>query len=289
MPRGSELRVMDLEVGSKDGETELVKTQSKARPAARKYTKKDDQDTLTPDKLRIIIKEEIKEAMSSITNTLSDLRSEFSKLQNSVDFISKKYDTVLKRIDDVEHKCKSISVLEPSISEVKCQIDNIQSDIQKQEQWSRRSNIEIVGLPQKTGENLLKIISQLGTYVDCPVDPQTDIDFVTRVAHKSKDVKKPKPVVVRFLARHKKDNFLARLREIKDFKASDIGYPDTSRIFFNEHLTMSNKILLNKVKKMATEKVYKYVWVKNQAIMVRKNDSCKAIHISSETDLKKIV
>lgn len=184
---GSELQIMDAEVGSKDGETEPVKTQSKARSTVRKNTKKDDQDILTPDKLRAIIKEEIREAMSTITVTLSDLKGEFSKLQNTMDFISKKYDTVLKRVDDVEHKCKSISVLESSISEVKSQIDNIQLDIQKQEQWGRRSNVEIVGLPEKKGENLLNIISQLGTYANCPINPQTDIDFVTRVAHKSKD------------------------------------------------------------------------------------------------------
>lgn len=281
---------MEMETGNRDGEMENTKTQPKARPAARRNVKKDDIDALTPDRIRAIIREEMKEAVSSIADTLADLKNEFSKLQNSVDFISKKYDTVLKRIDDVENKSKSISVIQSDINGLKSLNDDIQLHIQKQEQWGRRSNIEIIGLPEKTGENLLNIVSQLGSYAKCPVNPQTDIDFVTRVAHKSKDVKKkPRPVIVRFLARHKKDNFLAHLRDVKDLKACDVGYQDTSRVYFNEHLTTSNKILLNKTKKIANDKFYRYVWVKNHSIMVRKNDSSQAIHISSETDLKKIV
>lgn len=267
-----------------------AKPNSKARQPPRKTTKKDDSEVLTPDKVRNIIKEEIREAMSGVNAALTDLRLEMSGLQEAVKFVTENYDQVKKRIENIEVQQKSISKLETDISELKNEIRVLKQGVQKQEQWGRRSNVEIVGLPERTNENLVELMSRLAKLANCPLNPDTDIDFVTRVAHKSKDQKKPKPVIVRFLARYKKDNFLARLRAIKNFKASDIGFTgNSSRIFFNEHLSVTNKILLSDTKRIASEKHYKYVWVKNQSIMVRKNDTSDAIHIASENDLKKMV
>ncbi|XP_026745842.1 uncharacterized protein LOC113507180 [Trichoplusia ni] len=251
---------------------------------------KEDIISISKEELRSIVKEEINAAFSNINCTLLELKSEVTDLQNNVKFLSAKYDTVMEKINCLDNKAKKINTLELEVSDLRGQLKSIEGNIEKQEQWGRRSNIEIIGLPEKNGENLMNALSKLATYAKCPFNPQTDIDFVTRVAHLNKDLKKPKPVIVRFLARYKKDEFLSRLREFKDIKASDIGYSEnTSRIYFNEHLTSCKKMLLNKVKKLAVEKQYKYVWVKNFSILARKTDSSTAIHISSEDDLKKLV
>lgn len=252
--------------------------------------KTDDLVSISKESLRSIIKEEINAAFSNINNTLMQLKTEVTDLQNNVMFMSEKYDSIIKRMSSVEEKTKAVSVLELEVKNLESQLKVAKVSIERQEQWSRRSNIEIIGLPEIKGENLINTLSKLATYAKCPFNPQSDIDFVTRVAHMNKDLKKPKPVVVRFLSRYKKDEFLSRLREIKDLKACDIGYSDNMyRIYFNEHLTSDSKILLNKVKKVAEEKQYKYVWVKNCSILARRNDTSPAIHISKEEDLKKLI
>ncbi|CAH2095044.1 unnamed protein product [Euphydryas editha] len=108
------------------------------------------------------------------------------------------------------------------------------------------------------------------------------------VASKSQENKKPKPIVVKFLCRWKKDDFLAQVKKLK-LKCSDIGFSSNDNfIYFNDHLTSKNKVLLQSVKKSAKEKGYRYVWVKNCCIMVRRNDTSPVLHIINVNDLKKI-
>lgn len=252
--------------------------------------RKEELISISKETLRSIIKEEINAALCNTNSTLMELKTEVAELQNSLKFMSEKYDSVIKRISCVEEKTKTINTLELEVKDLKIQLKTINCSIEKQEQWGRRSNIEIVGLPERKEEDLMNALCKLATFAKCSFNPQADIDFVTRVAHMNKDIKKPRPVVVRFLARYKKDEFLSRLKACKDLKACDIGFSNnTSRIYFNEHLTSERKILLKKVKKAAEEKQYKYVWVKNYAILARKNDHSAAIHISTEGDLKKLV
>lgn len=252
--------------------------------------KKEDLISISQETLRKIINEEINAALFNTNSTLMELKTEVADLQNSLKFMSEKYDTVIKRITCVEEKTKTVNTLELEVKELKTQLNIVNSNIEKQEQWGRRSNIEIIGLPERKEENLLNTISKLAAFAKCSFNPQSDIDFVTRVAHMNKDIKTPRPIIVRFLARHKKDEFLSHLKKCKDLKASDIGFSNnTSRIYFNEHLTSERKLLLRKVKKAAEEKQYKYVWVKNYSVLARKNDHSAAIHISTEADLKKLV
>ncbi|XP_072946628.1 uncharacterized protein [Epargyreus clarus] len=156
------------------------------------------------------------------------------------------------------------------------------------EQWSRRSNIEIYGIPEKKNENLFHILTTISERTNCTINPTSDIDFITRVSPKNSDPKQVKPIIVRFLARYKKDDFLSEARKLK-LKASDIGYATCDNyIYFNDHLTSSNKALLRQAKSIAREKQYAYVWVKKCTIFARRNDMSPVIVISSKQDLNKI-
>lgn len=112
-----------------------------------------------------------------------------------------------------------------------------------------------------------------------------EINFVTR----ARSVTNNKPIIVGFLGRYAKENFVASARSYKNLTAEDLGFVGvTSRIFVNDHLTRENKQLLTKTKKLALEKNYKYTWVQNCKILVRRNDTSPIISIGSEGDLVKI-
>ncbi|XP_063529580.1 uncharacterized protein LOC134740857 [Cydia strobilella] len=163
-------------------------------------------------------------------------------------------------------------------------------ELNSKEQWARRSNIEIQGIPEAKNENLLDIFSNLTKMAGFPINVDTDIDFITRVAPMSSDTKKTKAIVVRFLARYKKDDCLNRLRKLRDLKACDVGFAgNNSPIYFNDHLTKVNKLLLKDAKRIARDNGYKWVWVKVTVhfIMVRRNDTSAVINILSSEDLKK--
>lgn len=242
------------------------------------------------NEVRSIIREEIKLAVGGFEKSLKELRFEFTSLKESVNFISNQYDSVVKRVDEITAQLKSSPDISDCLADIDSKLRSYERDLNEKDQWVRRSNVEIVGLPETKGENLIEIVSRVAKVGQFNINCQTDIDFVTRVAPMDKTIKKPKPIVVRFTSRYRKDEFLAKVRAVRDFKASDIGLSrDFSRLYFNEHLTKTNKLLLQSAKKLANEKLYKYVWVRNCSIMVRKGDTSPVINIGSVLDLKKII
>nr|XP_026494844.1 uncharacterized protein LOC113399816 [Vanessa tameamea] len=184
------------------------------------------------------------------------------KLQplNKVSFINSEFANINKKVEHIEKDVKSLISTKAIIGELKDITDKIQCDNNDREQWGRRSNIEIYGIPEKKGENLFNIFKDISD----------------------------KAIVVRFLARYKKDDFLSNVRKQK-LKACDLGFSNVNTpIFFNDHLTSANKILLQRAKSKAKDNHYRSIWVKNCSIMVRRNDTSPIVHISNEKDLNKI-
>lgn len=220
---------------------------------------------------------------------LNQLKTELQGLKESISFIDAKYDEFVKRLDNVETKVKSLNTSKAVFKDIKTSISNLECSLDSKDQWARRSNIEMLGIPEKKGENLLEVFSEVTKLAGAPVDIKSDIDFITRVAPMKNDNKQSKAIVVRFLARYKKDDCLTRLKKLKNLKACDIGFAgNNSALYFNEHLTSRNKSLLREVKKLANDHHYKYVWIKNCSILVRRDDTSQVLNISSHEDLKKI-
>lgn len=219
-----------------------------------------------------------------------DLQQVKSEISNLKDTVNTRLDQLVSRVDDIETRVSVIDTLKEEIDNLKVQMKAVLDEGHKNEQWVRRSNIQINGVPQKNGENLVRIIKTLAERCNFPLQPDTDIDFVTRVAVKN-DVegKKSRPIILKMQARYKKDDFLASLRKLKDVKASDIGFPGlNARIYFNDHLSARNKSLFQKAKLRVKEKDYAFCWVRNCTIMARKTETSPVLHITSDESLKKI-
>ncbi|XP_045502505.1 uncharacterized protein LOC123699574 [Colias croceus] len=226
--------------------------------------------------------------MNRISSDLNCIKQEIISLKDSITFINSRYDDFSKTISTLEKNVKSFATTATEVSNLKDSIKSLENDNNTKEQWSRRSNIEIYGIPEKKGENLFEILKVIGEKFQFPLNLSSDLDFITRVAPKDRDNKQIKPIVVRFQARYKKDDFLTQARKLK-LKACDIGYSgNNSFIHFNDHLTRANKVLLKRTKELAKERNYKFVWVKNCSIMVRQADNTPLIHISDYKDLNKI-
>ncbi|XP_039763052.1 uncharacterized protein LOC120635904 [Pararge aegeria] len=225
----------------------------------------------------------------SIGKELKSIKIDLSEFKSSFEMFSAKYEEISKRVDNIEINLKMLKSTNSEINAVCTSLNKIETELNTKEQWARRSNIEIIGVPEKKGENLLVILKELCLKADFPINPDIDIDFVTHVAPSINNLKKPKPIIVRFLARHKKDNCLNRLRKLKNLQATEIGFVGSnSSVYFNDHLTRANKVLLQQAKKRAQEMNYKYTWVKHCCILVRRDDTSPIINILSAQDLNSI-
>lgn len=60
----------------------------------------------------------------------------------------------------------------------------------------------------------------------------------------------------------------------------------SDNIFINEHLSYGTKLILKQAKDMAKQNGFKYVWVRDGRVLVRKSDRSSVISISSDDDVK---
>ncbi|CAH0721722.1 unnamed protein product, partial [Brenthis ino] len=250
----------------------------------------------TIDDIKHIISSEIAKWKSDLELTINNLVSSFLQpikedivnLKDSISFINTKYEEINQKIAHFENEIKVLSAQSSSLNDLRINLDSMEAENNKREQWVRRSNVEIYGIPEKKNENLMELLQSISSHIGYQVNPATDIDFITRVAPTSRENRRSKPIIIRFLSRWKKDDFLSIARKNK-LKCSDLGFSgNNSNIYFNDHLTKSNKNLLQEAKKLAKEKSFLYVWVKNCTIMVRRSDTSPVLHIINQSDLKKI-
>ncbi|XP_045447793.1 uncharacterized protein LOC123656127 [Melitaea cinxia] len=229
---------------------------------------------------------DMKQDLTSISKDITSLRQELQDIRIAMGFINDEHNKINEKIAKMESKFKAFDALVTTVEHLRTVNEKLEADCNAKDQWARRSNIEICGIPEKKGENLLRITEEIAKKAGFDLK-MTEIDFVTRVSSTNK-VNKPKPIVVRLQSRYRKDDFLACLRKLKVI-CQDLGFAkNESRIYFNDHLTKFNKMLLQRAKVLAKERTYKYVWVRNCTIMVRQNDTSPVIHIANVDDLKKI-
>lgn len=226
-------------------------------------------------------------AIHAIQSDLSQVKCDIAEMKNSIDT---KLDELAGRMHTIESRVSALETCRTELDDVKKVIGDVINDSRRNEQWVRRSNIQINGVPETKGENLFGIVQSLAELSGFQVNVNTDIDFVTRIAVRNdSDSAKPKPIIVKLQARYKKDDFISSLRKFKIIKASDLGFANSSnRIYINDHLSSYNKYLLKVAKERANQKNYQYCWVRNCTVMVRRDERSPVLFITSEEALNKI-
>ncbi|KAL0879324.1 hypothetical protein ABMA27_003102 [Loxostege sticticalis] len=228
-----------------------------------------------------IIEREVKKMSLSINNSLKELNERFGAIEKSLEFTIERQDTLEKRLDEIENNLKVNS------SE-KRQIQMLQDKMDAMEQQARSYNIEIANLPERRGENLLAVIEKLGCVIKHPINIQ-DVVSIHRVPHMENTNKRPKNVIVRFTTKITRDSVIAAARATKGLKSDQLLISGTvQNVYINEHLTAKNKQLFRSCREEAKTHNYKYVWIKNGAILVRQTDTSVIFAVRNEQDIKKI-
>ena len=232
--------------------------------------------------------------LESVPEDVKAIRSDIDMLKTSFNEVNIVLSELSERIKKNEARLTRLEGLGKDqgkvISAVQVQLETINNDLNEREQFARLKNIELKGLPQMKNENLLDLVCSIGKKIQYPI-LKSQIDFATRV--QSRDPDQTKPIVVCFINRYVKEDFVAAARvysKTSPLMSSDIGLEaKNSRIFVNDHLTLRNKALLSKVKKTAKERGFQYVWVKYCKLFVRRDDTSPILNMKSEKDISKMI
>ncbi|XP_075990270.1 uncharacterized protein LOC142985913 [Anticarsia gemmatalis] len=174
-------------------------------------------------------------------------------------------------------------------------VQDLLTRIQVIEQHSRYNNIEIQCVPEHKQENLVSTVMQISKVISCNLN-ETDIHHCTRVAKSNREDKRPRAIVVKFATPRLRDTFLAKTIKFnkanpKDkINSSHIGIGgNKTPIFILEHLSPINKKLHATARQMAKEKGFKFVWIKQGRVFMRKSETDQSIYVKNLDTLKNII
>lgn len=230
------------------------------------------------------IKQEIhalRTEQDGIKSGLASLTRDITELKSSSQYQAEQHGDLERKVRDLESVTSGARDAVNLISALEYKIDGL-------EQQARQCNVEICNVPDRRNENLLGILEAIGSKIKYPIQ-QKDIVSVHRVPHASQQSDRPKNIIVKFTTRILRDNILSAFRKAKGVKSDELGIAGQSHaIYMNEHLTLKKKQLFRECRDKAKECKYKYVWIKNGAILVRQDDNKPAFVIHSNQNLDKI-
>ncbi|XP_022188177.1 uncharacterized protein LOC120356269 [Nilaparvata lugens] len=220
------------------------------------------------------------------------LSKQMRELQGDVAGMSGLLDEALKNITDLQNEnkklIKNFASIEADNANLKTRVSVLENKINEMEQYSRRMNIQIDGIPVTQGEKVDDIVEKLGNLLEV-ASPIESVLSMHRVP--SINAKKCQPIIVQFSNPMQRRKWLEAYRKKRDVTSTDLNpvlQPKTN-IYINEHLTRENKTLLAATKAVAKERGYQFVWVRQAKIYVRKEHNSKAVRIFTHDGLQKLV
>ena len=159
------------------------------------------------------------------------------------------------------------------------------------EQQARECNVELQCLPEYSNESLVPTVLQLCKVVSCPII-DADILACSRIAKSKRDSPRPRSVIIKLCSPRKRDELLgACLRYNKNnpdnkLNTSLLGMGgDKQNIYLSEHLSPGNRKLHAEARLFKKDNNFKYIWVRNGRIFLRKSDETPAIWVKNNESL----
>ncbi|XP_037973155.2 uncharacterized protein LOC125488472 [Plutella xylostella] len=225
-------------------------------------------------------KKTVSDQLSALTTLVNTWESRIQKLESNAQEMN-------ENLNNLKSQNAEISTLHDTI-------DLLQEQLNTQEQFSLRNEIEICGITEFDNENLTHtvLVSAQKIGVELTV---SDIDHVTRVGPKSKPdaaaaAAEPRPVVARLLRNNKRNEILHASKVRRNLSTGDIGLGGTARkIYFNERLTKVNRQLFREARNRSKQSGFKFCWVKNGSIYIRREDQKFPKLIRNTYDLDQVL
>lgn len=219
---------------------------------------------------------------------LAPIRAQLDAIEASASFTSSQFDDIAQKMKNMSQENKDLRA--------KCEglhntVVDLQARLNAMEQHMRNSNIEIQGVPEHRTENVVTLVNQIAQVVSYKL---SDADIITcsRVASLNKQTKRPRSIVVKLRSPRCRDEFYSAVSKYNKSNPKSklnsglVGIAgDRVPIYVSEHLSPANKALHAAARLKGKELGYRYVWVRNGQIFMRKDDSSRFIHIKNEQTL----
>ncbi|CAG9795230.1 unnamed protein product [Diatraea saccharalis] len=241
--------------------------------------------------------------LSALRAEVRECRTEILDLKVILNSYDEKISSMETRIMALETKnnnpTSAMETLEVAVTELKAQLNT-------RDQELLSSDINITGIPERSGENIMSIIRVMAVKLGVDLDDR-DVTRVERVGSTRRDRvsgggessasggdfdvadHRPRTVAVRFARQTVREQWLRAARVRRVLTSGDLEIPGpTRRIYVNERLTRLNARLFYLARQAGLRCQWKYVWTRNGRILARKTDGQKIVQIRSECDVARV-
>lgn len=242
-----------------------------------------NQGNTSLDKVDMIstIREEVRAAIRA---ELAPIKEQLVELKDSVQYMSNQYDDLIKTTDAIMEDNKS---LKAECHQLRSTVSVMAARVETMEQYMRESNIEVQGIPQHKNENVVDIIEKIAEVVSFKLS-DTDILTCTRVASVNKDSKRPRAIIAKLRSTRCRDEFYSAVARFNKSHPNNklnslmLGVGGVSSpVYVSEHLSPANKALHAAARAKAKALSYKFVWVRNGRIFMRRDETANFIHVKN--------
>ena len=211
------------------------------------------------------------EATKFISDKYDENENNMKEIKRQLIEIKNQNKTIMERNEALE---KQLKLEKKERIELEERFFNIITPIELER---RQNNLELHGLKEENEENCETVVKSIISKVtSSPVTITKCYRFGKKETHNGK----PRRVLIQFANKEQRDDVYKNKMNLKKLKEP---------MYINENLPRHLSILRGKANGIRKERNYKYIWMKNGTILLRKDDFEEVISVRVSSDLTKII
>ena len=225
--------------------------------------------------------EELKNSLEFTQDMLENVKTENAELKKKMDAVVENSSALQEKVSLLENNLASCENQRVSLEKNLNELSTMHDDL---EQYTRKFNLEIQGIPEEREEDTQQIILDLARCLDISMEPK-DIDICHRMR---KGNHEQRPIIVRFSNYYSKEKMYQNRRKLRRV---DVGryLRGAEKVFINENLTARRANLFKKVRDKKRPHSEWRAWTLDGKIYVKKDPTDNSIiPIKSVEDLNKL-
>lgn len=241
--------------------------------------KEKDQGSSGPDIVAVMkgidnLSSEMTRQLQGVNDNVTDVKTQLATVNDTITGIKSQLDNLAQ-----ENLARHNEYLElkQENEELKAEVATLKKQVLDIEQYSRRDNIEIVGVPFSQREDVYDILNRMAKVIDVPF-ARPDVSIAHRLPD-SKNTGKPN-IIVKFVNRYAKVEWINQARKRKPTAADLCSTWESTKIYLNDHLTFHNKQLLGHLRGLVREKKIVGAWSRECKVLMRVREDGPVHHVT---------
>lgn len=207
-------------------------------------------------------------------------------ISNQIDDFAKKQNQLINDNKELKQQVKKNSF---KTTQLESKVIELESELNDIKQEKLANQIVISGIPKVPNEKLADVLVKIGGKLEVNIKDEEIISARRMEKSNSESNNYTAPILVTFRNVQLKTELLQKQKMLGKLVTDQVDLePKGKMIYINEFVTEHTLRLFAKTKKLAVEKNYKYVWIQNARVLMRKIEKGKIIKISSDLDLDQI-